>query len=55
MEQMYNAIEKMIFIFSYFDFSKLYNVTDFFPELNQIFLKEGITFPISSISRAVQW
>ena len=47
MEQIYNAGEKMMNILSYVDFSKLYNVIKIFPGLNQNFMKEGITFPLS--------
>ena len=44
MELMYNAREEMMNIFSYVDFSKLCHVIQFFAELNQHFVEEGITF-----------
>ena len=42
-------------ILSYVGFAKLCNVIKYFPELNQTFVKEVITFRLLSSSRAVTW
>ena len=42
-------------ILSYVDLGKLCHVIKFFPELNQKFVEEGITFPLSSSSRATEF
>ena len=54
-EQMYNEREEIINILSYVDFSKLCNIIKFFPESNQKFAKEVITFPILSSSISIEW
>ena len=42
-------------ILSYVDFSHRYYVLKSFPELKQDIVEEDITFPLSSISRAIEW
>ena len=54
MEQMYNAGEELMNILSYVDFAKLCNVIKYSSELNQKIVKEVITFPIFSSSRAIK-
>ena len=41
--------------FSYVDSSILCNVIKYFTLLNQIIRQEYITFPLSSISRGIEW
>ena len=53
-EQMYNTRKELVNLLSYVHFAKLFNVLKYFPELNQHFVKEGITFPVSSSSRAIK-
>ena len=55
MEAMYIAREKIMNMLSYVDFEKLRHVIKYFPESPQKFGKEDITFPLSSISRAIEW
>ena len=45
----YNAIDKMMNILSYVDFSKLCHVIKYLPQSNQIFGKEDINSPISKV------
>ena len=45
----------MINILSHDDFAKICHVVNFFPELNQKFGQENITFTSSSSSRAIEW
>ena len=52
---MYISREKRENILSYVDFSKVCHVITYFPELNQKFGQEDITFPISSSSIAIEW
>ena len=51
-EVIYNEIEHTIF-FSYVGFARLFQAIKYFPQLNPDFGKEDITFPLSSISRAI--
>ena len=51
----YNAIEKMMNILSYVDFSKLFRVIKYFFQLNKKVWKEDIIFPFLSSSRAIEW
>ena len=55
MEVIYNAREHMKNILSHVDFAKLCQVIKYFPQLNPNFGKEDIAFPISSISRVIEW
>ena len=55
MEHIYIAREEWIIILSCVDFSKLCHVIKYFPWLNKVFRQEHITFPLSSISRAIEW
>ena len=52
---MYNSIEHINNLFCCVDFSSLYQVIKYFPQLNPNFGKEDITFPLSSSSRAIEW
>ena len=45
----------MMNIFSYVDSSKLCHEIKYFPLLNQIISQECITFPLSSLSRGIEW
>ena len=42
-------------ILSYVDLKKLWNFIKYFPELNQIFVRKRIFFPLLSSSRAIKW
>ena len=55
MESMVIAREERKNVISYVDYSKICHVIRSFPDLNQTFGKEDITFPLSSISRAIEW
>ena len=55
MESMYIDREEWMNILSYVDFSKLLHVIKYFPELNQKFGQEGITFLPYSSSIAIYW
>ena len=55
MEEMYNSRYHMNNILSYFYFEKLFQVIKYFPQLNLNFEKEYINFPLSLVSRAIEW
>ena len=45
----------MMNIFSYVDSSKICHMIKYFPLLKQIIGQDYITFPLSSISRGIEW
>ena len=55
MEQMYNSRKYLMNILSHADFAKLCNAIKYFPEFNQHFVKEGITFSLLSCSRVIKY
>ena len=55
MEPMYNAREEIMNILDYINFSKLFHAIKYFPELNNFWGNEDITFPLSPSPRAIEW
>ena len=54
-EDMFITRDYFINILGYFYYSGLCNVITKFPELIRDMLRNGITFPLSKIKRAIEW